>query len=81
MPFYLCEDLGGALLHFFELPLLKFLQPHPVALEEMPCCYGRIKSWSKIFCNADTDILRVLSNKAIKTKQDIVGYSSVGLGQ
>lgn len=31
---YLCENLGGALLHFFEMPLLKFFQPHPIALEE-----------------------------------------------
>lgn len=32
--FYLCENLGGALFHLFEMTLLKFLQPHPVALEE-----------------------------------------------
>lgn len=31
---YLCENLGGALFHFFEMSLLKFFQPHPVALEE-----------------------------------------------
>lgn len=34
MSLYLCENLGGALLHFFEMSLLKFFQPHPVALEE-----------------------------------------------
>lgn len=31
---HLCEYLGGALLHFFEMTLLKFLQPHPVALRD-----------------------------------------------
>lgn len=40
---YLCEYLGGALLHFFEMSLFKFLQPHPVALEERAGCDTRIK--------------------------------------
>lgn len=41
MLLYLCENPGGALLHFFELTLLKFPQPHPVALEEKSCvCSG-----------------------------------------
>lgn len=36
MLLYLGENLCGALLHLPEMPLLKFLQPHPVALEEKP---------------------------------------------
>lgn len=37
MLLYLGENLCGALFHLLEMPLLKFFQPHPVALEECEC--------------------------------------------
>lgn len=46
---HLCEYLGGALLHFFEMTLLKFLQPHPVALEETKGRYTSICPFSVLF--------------------------------
>lgn len=46
---HLCEYLGGALLHFFEMTLLKFLKPYPVALEETKGRYTRICSLWVLF--------------------------------